>query len=60
VSRFGGVEISDAELKGLSDSALVERLTGSGFSRLSAERIVAIARGIAERGRARTHMQARR
>jgi hypothetical protein len=58
--RFGRVEISEVELKGLNDFALRERLIAGGISRLSAERIVAIERGKAECGRARPHRQAHR
>jgi hypothetical protein len=60
VMRFGRVEVSEADLKELSRSVLIDRLTAGGLSRLSAERIIAIERGLAERGRARAHMQARR
>jgi hypothetical protein len=44
----------------LDDSELVDHLVAGGASRLTAERIVAIARGGAEPGRARRHTQARR
>jgi hypothetical protein len=60
IAHLGGIEIPESELKALSTSALVERLAAGGLSRLSAERIAAIERGIAEPGRARAHMQARR
>jgi hypothetical protein len=60
VLRFGRVEMSEAELQGLSDSGLRDRLVAGGISRLSAERIVAIARGKAECGRARAHGPLRR
>lgn len=60
VAGFGRVEITEAEVKMLGGAALVERLVAGGVSRLSAERMVAIEQGIAEPGRARPHMQARR
>jgi hypothetical protein len=60
VTRLGGLEIAGAELKKLSGAALIERLVASGFSRLGAERMVAIERGTAEPGRARTRAHARR
>jgi hypothetical protein len=60
VARFGGVEISEVQLRMLSSSALVDRLVDSGISRLSADRMVAIERGGAEAGRARRHTQAHR
>jgi hypothetical protein len=53
-------ELSDAYGNRLEDSTLVERLVAEGASRLTAERIVEIARGDAEPGRARRHVQARR
>jgi hypothetical protein len=55
----GKIEISAAEMH-LSTVALVERLVDRGFSRLTAERFVAIERGAAEAGRARPHPVARR
>jgi hypothetical protein len=60
VVRFGSIEISDVELKGLSGAALIDRLVAEGMSRLSAERTVEIERGAAEPSRARAHAQARR
>jgi hypothetical protein len=60
VARFGKVEIADAEVKRLSEAALVDRLVAGGMSRLSAERTVEIDRGTAECGRARPHSKARR
>ena len=60
MARFGKVEIADTDIKGLSSTALVERLVASGVSRLTAERFVAIERGTAEAGRARPHAPARR
>ena len=47
-------------LKSFGPAVLVERLMAGGISRLGAERMVAIKRGLAEPGRARTHMQSRR
>ena len=47
-------------MRELSNSALVERLVVSGYSRLTAERFVEIERGTAEAGRARPHTTARR
>jgi hypothetical protein len=60
MATFGKLEIPDAEASRLSTAAIVERLVESGCSRLVAERIVEIARGDAEAGRARPHAQARR
>jgi hypothetical protein len=53
VADLGKIELADPGLKLLSDSALVERLVVTGFSRLTAERFVEIERGTAEPGRAR-------
>jgi hypothetical protein len=53
VADLGKIELADPALKLLSDSALVERLVVTGFSRLTAERFVEIERGTAEPGRAR-------
>jgi hypothetical protein len=50
---LGKIELADPAMKGLSNSALVERLVVNGFSRLTAERFVEIERGTAEPGRAR-------
>jgi hypothetical protein len=58
--RFGSIEILEADWTKLSDTAIVERLIAGGASRLTAERIVAIERGEAEPGRARTRTHARR
>jgi hypothetical protein len=58
--HFERLEIAEEEMRRLSGAALIDRLVSSGISRLSAERMVAIERGIAEPGRARAHMQARR
>ena len=57
---FGCAEISEADLKSFAPAVLVERLVAGGISRLGAERMVAIKRGLAEPGRARTHSQSRR
>jgi hypothetical protein len=57
---LGRIEIAERDARMLSVAALVERLVAEGTSRLSAERIVAIARGTAEPGRARSHAQSRR
>jgi hypothetical protein len=54
------IEISESELKLMSDSALVARLVARGVSRLTAVRVVEIQRGEAELGRARPHATARR
>ena len=53
VADVGKIELADPAMKLLSNSALVERLVVSGFSRLTAERFVEIERGTAEPGRAR-------
>jgi hypothetical protein len=53
--RFGRLELEPEEAERLSTAAIVERLIAIGTSRLTAERIVAIARGGAEPGRARNH-----
>ena len=60
MATFGKLEIPDAEAKQLTRTAIVERLVESGCSRLTAERIVAIAQGKAEIGRARRHAGVRR
>ena len=54
------IELADPAMRELSNSALVERLVVSGYSRLTAERFVEIERGTAEAGRARPHTTARR
>jgi hypothetical protein len=56
----GGVEISESDLKLLSDTVLVARLMAGGVSRLTAMRFVEIQRGTGESGRARPHAVARR
>jgi hypothetical protein len=60
MAGLGRLGISEAEAKELTGAVLVERLVAGGISRLSAERIAAIARGVAEPSRARNHSQARR
>ena len=52
---FGRLEIPEAEAARLSDEAIVKRLVETGVSRLSAARVVAVARGDGEVGRARPH-----
>lgn len=54
VVRFGQLELTAAEAADLSDAEIADRLVGTGFSRLSAARIVEVARG-AEVARARPH-----
>jgi hypothetical protein len=58
--RFGAIEIAEADVKRLSGPALIQRLMAEGASRLTAERMLAIERGTAEPGRARTHTLSRR
>lgn len=60
VTVFGTLEITDSELRFLSNAMIVERLVDCGFSRLSADRIVAVQRGAVEPGRARRHAQGNR
>ena len=60
MARFGEIEISDAEARKLSDAAIVERLVAHGKSRLTAARIVELARQKLEPSRARAHAQSRR
>ena len=55
MTRFGKVEIPDAEATRLSDAAIVARLVATGMTRLTAARLVEIARGNEEPGRARPH-----
>ncbi len=54
------VDISEADMAGLSTTALVARLVAGGVSRLTAERYVEIQRGGADAGRARPHPVSRR
>lgn len=57
---LASIAISEAELKLMSTPELVARLVAGGVSRLTAERFIAIRRGIAEPGRARPRPLARR
>lgn len=57
---FESVVFSESELAQLSTSVLVGRLVARGFSRLTAERFVAIRQGTVESGRARSHPVSRR
>ena len=59
-TRFGRLEIPEAEAARLSDAAIANRLVEIGVSRLSAARIVAVVRGTDEAGRARPHPRAGR
>jgi hypothetical protein len=52
--RFGHLELTATEAADLSDAEITDRLVETGFSRLSAARIVEIGRG-AEVARARPH-----
>jgi hypothetical protein len=54
------IQLAVKEMKALSNAMVVERLVDGGVSRLSAERIVEIERGVVEPGRARTHTTSRR
>ena len=54
------IQLAVQEMKALSNAVVVERLVDRGVSRLSAERIVEIERGVVEPGRARTHSTSRR
>jgi hypothetical protein len=58
--RLASIEISKSDMQLLSTTALVARLVAGGVSRLTAERFIAIQRGSAEAGRARTHTLSRR
>ena len=51
---FGELQLTEAEAAGLTDMAIADRLVETGVSRLTAARIVELARG-AEIGRARPH-----
>jgi hypothetical protein len=57
---FGALQLTAAEAEELSDASIVERLVETGFSRLTAARIVEVERGAGELGRARPHKMARR
>ena len=52
--RFGELELTEAEAAYLSDASIADRLVDTGVSRLTAVRIVELARG-ADIGRARPH-----
>ena len=52
--RFGELKLTAAEAAQLTDAAIADRLAKTGVSRLTAARIVELARG-AEIGRARPH-----
>jgi hypothetical protein len=54
------IHLAVEEMKALSNAMVVERLVGSGVSRLSAERIVEVERGAVGPGRARPHTMSRR
>jgi hypothetical protein len=54
VVRFGDLELTEAEAAQLSDASIADRLVETGVSRLTAARIVELARG-ADVGRARQH-----
>jgi hypothetical protein len=57
--RFATIGITEAQIRELSSATLVDRLVATGSSRLSAQRIVAIERGLADAGRARSHAKGR-
>jgi hypothetical protein len=57
--RLARVEISESDMRLLSNTVLVARLVAGGVSRLTAERFVEIQRGTAESGRARRHALSR-
>ena len=52
--HFGGLQLTEAEAAYLTDAMIADRLVESGVSRLTAARIVELARG-ADAGRARPH-----
>ena len=52
--RFGELELTEDEAARLSDGSIADRLVKTGVSRLTATRMVELARG-AEIGRARPH-----
>jgi hypothetical protein len=54
------IQLAVKEMNALSNAMVVERLVDCGVSRLSAERVVEIERGVVEPGRARTHTTSRR
>jgi hypothetical protein len=51
---FGELELTEAEAARLSDASIVDRLVGTGVTRLTAARIVELGRG-ADAVRARPH-----
>jgi hypothetical protein len=57
--RLSTIGITEEQVRELSSATLVDRLVATGSSRLSAERIVAIERGLADAGRARSHAKGR-
>ena len=57
---YGKLEIPDAEVRQLTDAAIVERLVASGTTRLTAYRLVELERTKTEPSRARAHTQSRR
>jgi hypothetical protein len=50
VAQFGKVEIADAEVNRLTDRELAQRLVSEGVSRLTAARLVEIARVVVDLG----------
>ena len=60
MAQFGKVEIADAEVNRLTDRELAQRLVSEGVSRLTAARLVEIARSEVDLGRARPHPTSRR
>jgi hypothetical protein len=55
MASFGKLELPDREARRLTDDEIARLLVEAGYSRLAAERIVAIERGDAEPTRARRH-----
>ena len=53
--RFGWLEFTEAEAAALSDAAIADQLVGTGASRLTAARIVEVARDGGTASRARPH-----
>jgi hypothetical protein len=54
-SQFRSLSLTDSEVSRLRDWEVVDLLITAGSSRLTAERMVEIERGVAEPGRARRH-----